>query len=480
MVLVAIGEALRRMGWSRRTSRRLVHAGVGVFVAFTPDIFAAPPAVYLLAAGFVIVNAWTLRRGWLQGIHADGDKSWGTVIFPLALIPALYFCWSLQPDRQFALRVAFLILAFADPVAAWAGGRFGKTPLLSREGGQKSIAGSAAFAAVALVTSLAALGVLQDAGAIDWSWTETLVASISVSVLTALAEALGRRGWDNFFIVMVALCTLVVFDEQPAVRVWMIGAVGAGALFGIAAWRVGALDRAGALAAALLAVTLVVGGWDWGLPGVVFFVLSSGLSWVGKQRKRSIQQQYEKSQAARDAAQVYANGGAAWGLLVIYLMAPWSGLYWGFLGAFATAAADTWATELGALSRSQPRSLRTGRKVPRGTSGAVSWMGSLAALAGAVSVVGSAALVAEFEAGLHVAVPALIGCGWLGAFVDSLAGATVQAQYFDAATGALREKRSTEEDPSRGWSGITNDRVNWIGTSSGALMAMAAYFVLSG
>lgn len=474
--LVALGAMLYRHGGARRSARHVVHAGVGVFVAFTPDLFSKPTAVYGLAAAFAFVNGWTLRRGWLPGMHASAERSWGTVLFPLALIPALYFCWTLQPDRQFALRVAFLILAFADPVAAWAGRRFGHTILLDRNGGQTSGAGSAAFGTVAFLTSMTALVLMRHTGAIDWTLLETAVAAGSVAMLTTVAEALGRRGWDNLFIVMAAICTLVVFDEVPAARSGIPMALAVGLAFGVGAWRAGALDRSGAVAAGLFAVTLIAGGWRWAVPGVVFFVLSSSLSWVGRRRKRVIQQHYEKSKTARDAAQVSANGGVAWGLLIVYLMAPWDGLYWGFVGAFAAAAADTWATELGAFSFCRPRSLRTGERVPRGTSGAISGVGSLAALAGAATVVGSAAGAGGFEARGLWAVGLLVGCGWIGAFADSLAGALLQAQYYDVATGSWREYEGAADDrPARGWRGVTNDHVNWIGTCSGALAALVAY-----
>ncbi len=54
LVLVGLGEALRAWGRvSAEGSRRVVHAGVGVFVAFTPYRFEQPGLVYVLAVVFV-------------------------------------------------------------------------------------------------------------------------------------------------------------------------------------------------------------------------------------------------------------------------------------------------------------------------------------------------------------------------------------------------------------------------------------------
>src|SRR5438093_5230732 len=46
-------------------------------------------------------------------------------------------------------------------------------------------------------------------------------------------------------------------------------------------------------------------------------------------------------------------------------------------GALAAAAADTWATEIGAFSPFAPRLITSGRQVPRGTSGGITVLGSL-------------------------------------------------------------------------------------------------------
>jgi uncharacterized protein (TIGR00297 family) len=73
--------------------------------------------------------------------------------------------------------------------------------------------------------------------------------------------------------------------------------------------------------------------------------------------------------------------------VVIHVFYPdWRFTWTGFVAALAAANADTWATELGVLSRKEPRLLTTGQKVEKGTSGAVSGYGILAAVAGAAAI----------------------------------------------------------------------------------------------
>ncbi|MCG3134955.1 MAG: hypothetical protein HMLKMBBP_02416 [Planctomycetes bacterium] len=57
-----------------------------------------------------------------------------------------------------------------------------------------------------------------------------------------------------------------------------------------------------------------------------------------------------------------------------------------FVGAVAAALADTMGTEMGTLSRTEPRSLPFFRKVPHGTPGAVSLRGLWGALIGGILV----------------------------------------------------------------------------------------------
>ncbi|MFB3132271.1 MAG: DUF92 domain-containing protein [Rhodothermales bacterium] len=483
LVLVGVGEALRVWGRvSAEGSRRVVHAGVGVFVAVTPYLFEQPGLVYVLAVLFVIVNYVTLRRGGLRGIHSTARRSLGTVTFPLAFLPALAVCWTADPGRLFALQLAFLILAFADPLASVVGMRLRSQR--GEEASAKSVAGSTAFFVTSLLLSLGALLWFRAEEKIDWSGGEVVVAAVVVALVTTAVEALGRRGWDNFFIVQAAIVVLVAFDEQPTARLVLVGAVGAGLVFGVAAYRLRFLNGPGAIAGGLLAASLIgLGGWAWAVPAFAFFVLSSLLSQVGRRRKAAVEAVSEKG-SLRDAAQVYANGGVGWTLLLLYAVFPAEVFYWGFLGAFAAATADTWGTELGTLSPRLPRLNTTGRAVPRGTSGAVSVLGTVGALGGALVIWLSAwpfAAARYAQVGLFAAAGAVVLGGFLASLVDSLAGATVQARFRDLRTGQETEHSASaggEHPLVRGWRWLGNDQVNWLCTFSGAVFAMACFLAV--
>ena len=106
-----------------------------------------------------------------------------------------------------------------------------------------------------------------------------------------------------------------------------------------------------------------------------------------KKRKSGLSEKFSKG-GQRDAGQVFGNGGLATlfaGLTASYPNDP--RLWLAFAAALAAANADTWATELGVLNPHPPRMITDPKKVvEQGTSGGISLVGTLAAMAGAALI----------------------------------------------------------------------------------------------
>jgi uncharacterized protein (TIGR00297 family) len=255
------------------------------------------------------------------------------------------------------------------------------------------------------------------------------------------------------------------------------------ALIGFLAYRAIALSPSVAWGATLTG-GLIFGlvGISWAVLLLTFFISSSVLSRLFARNKSALGEKFSKG-SQRDLGQVLANGGLGALLAVVYAVFPGQDWPWiAFAGAMAAVNADTWATELGVLSKSAPRLITTFQPVERGTSGAVSWMGSLAALGGASLVGIVAALLTPWwvlpgeQAGASVFLAAAVG-GVAGSFFDSLLGATLQAIYWCPQCQKETERHplhtcETQTLQRRGLGWMNNDVVNFLASLAGAFAAV--------
>lgn len=236
------------------------------------------------------------------------------------------------------------------------------------------------------------------------------------------------------------------------------------------AYAARALTGPGAFAAWVVGVAVLVGaGWTGGAVLLAFFVPTSLVSRLAPRRAPLA---LDAKGERRDPWQVLANGGAA--ALGAAVLAGSPAALWAVTGALAVAAADTWATALGAGSAAPTRLLMVGRLVPAGTSGGMTPRGTLGALAGA-GVTASAALPV---AGLQL-LAAGTTIGFIGMLLDSWLGATAQGRFHcpacDRASEWPRHHCGARTLHRGGLPWLTNDWVNGCATICGACAGWLAW-----
>lgn len=250
----------------------------------------------------------------------------------------------------------------------------------------------------------------------------------------------------------------------------LVGFIIAGAI-SLAARRTRSLSRGGAATATVLGTLAMAAGFSWGALLITYFVASTALSHLRRAHKEARTAGVVAKGGERDAVQVLANGAIFGAAAAAFLVRP--NVRWFALaaGSLAASAADTWATEIGTLSQSDPRSILTGRRVPIGTSGGVSLIGTLAMLVGAVFI-GAVTLLLGWtlEVGFRVAIG-----GVFGAIVDSVIGATLQSRRWcdtcTRETERLTHDCGAETRALRGLRWMDNDLVNFLSAAAGGLLA---------
>ena len=202
-----------------------------------------------------------------------------------------------------------------------------------------------------------------------------------------------------------------------------------------------ALDLFGSLVMVLMGVIIIFSaGTNWLLLIIIFLIMCLLATRYSKKYKRSLGE-YE---GRRTSKNVISNG------VVACFMAAFGGYYMpfvgGFIGAIATATADTLASEIGVLH--QPRLITTFQKVDPGTDGAVSVLGTVVGMLGA-AVIGVSAYFLGIVPNPYSAILVSVISGTIGCFMDSF-------------LGAVFERREL----------LTNEHVNLLATITGAIVGI--------
>jgi uncharacterized protein (TIGR00297 family) len=201
-----------------------------------------------------------------------------------------------------------------------------------------------------------------------------------------------------------------------------LGALVVNGILALLAYRAGTVRLSGVIGGLVVGgLIYLAGGWRWFLVLFGFFALGSLLTKFGY-RQKAARGLAEDRGGRRGWQNAVANGGVGVLCALAWAWTGWEPLRAAFAASFATALFDTAGSELGGLYGKTPISLRSFRKVPPGTEGAVSLEGTAGAL-----------VFAALVAGLGVAagvVPA-------AAFGVVLAGSVVGGLYESLAAGKL-------------------------------------------
>ena len=266
--------------------------------------------------------------------------------------------------------------------------------------------------------------------------------------------------------------------------------------------RKGSLSRDGAAAAFAVGLVSCAASVRLGLTLIAFFVTASRLTKVGAARKRELEDGHTEG-GNRNWVQVAANGGLGTLLAAAYhastrargaapeqpldaaALPLESALQAAYLCHYAACNADTWASELGVLSKAKPRLVTAPwRHVPPGTNGGVSALGNAASAAGGL-LIGAvfwglgALLVGEEDAAAAPAQWPLVvlgaAAGALGSLIDSLLGATLQYSGWCSKKQLVVNAPTPTSTRICGYDVLTNSQVNFLASvitsAAGALAA---------
>jgi phytol kinase len=180
--------ALARRRWmSPPLVRKALHSAVGAWTLLTTPYFQHLGWALVLPAFFGIFNASRWARPLFRAFAETPERARGLWTFPAGVVLVYVLFW--EPGNRPAILAGLAALAFADPVAALVGARFGQRKY-GRFGYDRSLEGSLAF----FLVTAAGAGLLASGHHVA---TLPLRAGIGCGLAGAAVEAATPTGWDN-------------------------------------------------------------------------------------------------------------------------------------------------------------------------------------------------------------------------------------------------------------------------------------------
>jgi uncharacterized protein (TIGR00297 family) len=232
----------------------------------------------------------------------------------------------------------------------------------------------------------------------------------------------------------------------------LLPAIGLPFALALLAWALRAITAAAALTGAFLTFILCLAAGPVALlPVLVVFLLTYYSTRIGRRKKERLGT--AERRRGRDALQILANVSVAaiCAAPLIVRAHPRYLLFAGASAALAEAAGDTVSSELGQAFGGQPRLITNLRRVATGSDGAITFPGTIFALAAAALVCISCEWAGLLQPDAYWTV---LLAAFLGTLLDSLLGATM-------------------ERPGR----LGNNSVNFTSTAFSAAFAMLVLFL---
>lgn len=432
------------------TARQLLHVAMGGFALLLRWI----PWWQGVALGSIALafNVFLLPRIAL-GLYRPADRVrslHGILFYPLAVLLLLVTF----PRRPDIVAAAWGILAAGDGLATLAGRAIGgpRWPW-NRD---KTWSGSLAFVLAGAATGVFLAWWCRPALGAPPAIIFTVVAPIVAAIVAALVETIPVRIDDNLSVAatagaVMALASLVTLDRLPAAAVIATSRLPAATTLNLVVAAAGYFARsvtiAGAVTGAAIGLVIYVStGWQGWTLLLVTFAAATIASRIGLTRKMVLGIAEERG-GRRGPGNAIANTGVAAIASSIALAGSFPDLArLAFATALVAGGSDTIASEIGKAFGRHTMSITSFKRVPPGTSGAMSLEGTAAGIAGALAL-GAVAVALRI-----VPVDALgviVVAATAGALIESYLGATFE----DAGI-------------------LNNDMLNFINTAAAALAAI--------
>ncbi len=404
----------RKFGASIEFSRKLVHILLSNWILLAINVYENSWYICILPAIFIPLNYLSCRKGIFSAIERDhdGEKTLGTFWYAVSLFLLCLFGYLLK--MPWIAACGMLAMGYGDGLGALIGQKFGKLTFPGVHS-KKTIEGTLAV----MIFSGLSVGIV----CLIYVPHFALYAALSCAVPAGALELFSPRGLDNITLPIGVSLIVFLLATFPFLLSNMI-CLSITLFILIIAYYLKAITFWGMISAICLGMSLhAFGGWISYIALVMFFIVGSIVSKIGK-NKKLITKKIHEHYGARSVIQVAANGLPSLFFAVLYYCTGIESYLLAVLICFAAATADTFSSEIGMLSKKTPVSILTLKPIQRGMSGGITLLGLFSGAIGAFII--SLLTIPKF--GLNGMLATLF-IGLFSSLLDSILGAVFQAKY---------------------------------------------------
>jgi phytol kinase len=203
LLLIGIAELMHRsFKLPSELSRKFLHVSGGLMCLLLPRFFTSHWWILALSSLSFLLLLFTYLNNMLRSVHKTKRHSIGSVIFPIPVY--LCFLSASLLDNSLFFYIPVSLLTISDTAAEISGNRWGHK---SKQffNGQKTLAGTLAFFITALGVCFGWLFCFK------FPVQHIVLATLLLSMTTALAEVFTLKGWDNLTVPVIADIILWIF-----------------------------------------------------------------------------------------------------------------------------------------------------------------------------------------------------------------------------------------------------------------------------
>ncbi len=423
----------------------------------------------LLISIAVLVTAFiSFQFSFLSTTVDSKTKNWGLLLFAIAyLLLALII-----PGKRETIFLSLLILALSGSIAPISA-TLKPVGVYHISGERKSLSASITFFLLTFLILITFHFANNFGGNLSLLYFVSV--AILISFILTIIDTLSSHDFDKLYIPIFSaiLLELLLRQQNDLLIVNFFIGLSIAVIVSILSFKAKFLTLSGSIATLLLAGFIFgLGGLQWSVPIMTFFILSSLLSKYRKRKNEDVELFFEKT-GVRDHWQVAANGGIGGILVIINAFYPSSLNYLIYLASLAAVCADTWATEIGTLKPANTYNILNFKSMEQGVSGGISIIGTFGSFLGAVVIALSGIYWVQIDIYFYFMIIVLAGV--LGSFFDSFLGASFQVQFECVKCGKITERKihcGKNTIYNRGVQWLNNDFVNLLSAIFGIIIVI--------